>query len=348
MTEDEIKAEFERQHRAYSALEEEAKFVLQRALRQKKIKTHSIPTRVKELTSFLDKVKRKDAKEPFEDIRDIVGLRVICLFLSDIPRIGEVIRESFNVLSEDDKIEGVEISSFGYLSLHFNAEMRKEYKGPRYDAVAGMPFEIQVRTILMEAWANVSHYLDYKSDVDVPTALRRDFYALSGLFYVADSHFELFFKSSKDSSKQMSALASESKPDLVLQETRRAALVLPFVIRRTPFRPPSQVTFSHLRQWHSSGRIPVSKSTSETSCKSGKATARYCASSLEVMTRSRRCSPPRNLTFGEVSSTPHSTARRRTRRKARRQLFSTRDHWPKVSSPRWRVSRWRARLQPSR
>ena len=28
--------------------------------------------------------------------------------------------------------------------------------------------------------------------------------------------------------------------------------------------------------------------------------------------------------------------------------ISTRDHWPKALSQRWRVSRWRARLQPSR
>ena len=47
----------------------------------------------------------------------------------------------------------------------------------------------------MDAWANVSHYLDYKSDIDIPSELRRDFYALSGLFYVADTHFEMFFKS---------------------------------------------------------------------------------------------------------------------------------------------------------
>jgi putative GTP pyrophosphokinase len=122
------------------------------------------------------------------------------------------------VVSEDDKIEGVEVDSFGYMSFHFVAEMRREYKGPRYEDLGGMPFEIQVRTILMDAWANVSHYLDYKTDVDVPKALRRDFYALSGLFYIADSHFELFFKSSQDSSKEMRTLASKSTPELVQQE----------------------------------------------------------------------------------------------------------------------------------
>jgi len=148
MTEDEIRAEFQHQQPNYSALEGEAAFILQRALQQKKIKTHSIPTRVKDLGSFLDKVKRKESKEPFKDIHDIVGLRVICLFLSDIPRVGDVVRESFSVLSEDDKIEGAAVGSFGYMSFHFNARMKDEYKGPRYDAIAGMPFEIQVRTIL--------------------------------------------------------------------------------------------------------------------------------------------------------------------------------------------------------
>src|SRR5947208_10717429 len=96
--------------------------------------------------------------------------------------------------------------------------MKSEYKGPRYDAISGMPFEVQVRTILMDAWANVSHYLDYKGEADVPKPLRRDFYALSGLFYVADSHFEMFFKSSKDSRKQMAKLASESQSELTEQD----------------------------------------------------------------------------------------------------------------------------------
>ena len=55
----------------------------------------------------------------------------------------------------------------------------------------------------MDAWANVSHHLDYKSDRDVPAELRKDFYALSGLFYVADRHFEMFHSQSKVSREQM-------------------------------------------------------------------------------------------------------------------------------------------------
>jgi hypothetical protein len=44
----------------------------------------------------------------------------------------------------------------------------------------------------MDAWASVSHLLAYKGEASVPSHLRRDFNALSGLFYVADQHFEIF------------------------------------------------------------------------------------------------------------------------------------------------------------
>jgi hypothetical protein len=103
-----------------------------------------------------------------------------------------MIRTEFDVLDEDDKVEGHDLSQFGYMSVHFVARLRRKYVGPRYDSIQGVAFEIQVRTILMDAWANVSHYLDYKGDTSVPSDLRKDFYALSGLFYVADKHFELF------------------------------------------------------------------------------------------------------------------------------------------------------------
>ncbi len=57
-----------------------------------------------------------------------------------------------------------------------------------------LKFEVQCRTILMDAWANISHHLAYKGPASIPDHLQRDFHALAGLFYVADKHFELFFR----------------------------------------------------------------------------------------------------------------------------------------------------------
>jgi putative GTP pyrophosphokinase len=90
MDTEEIKKEFDKLKGSLTSLEGEAKFILDAALKKQKIKIHSMPSRVKEFESFLDKARRKHTTNPFEDIRDMVGLRWYCLFLSDIPRVGQV------------------------------------------------------------------------------------------------------------------------------------------------------------------------------------------------------------------------------------------------------------------
>jgi len=198
MDKDKLREEYNSKAKIYEALEQEAKFIVSTILDENKIKIHLILSRIKNFESFFEKIERKEIKEPFNEINDVVGLRVVCLFLSDIEQIANSIKSSFEVIEVDNKIDGFDNpASFGYMSLHFVVKMKKEYKGPRYDKIRDIVFEIQVRTISMDAWANISHYLSYKADTDIPKDLKRDFNALSGLFYVADTHFELFFKQSK-------------------------------------------------------------------------------------------------------------------------------------------------------
>jgi ppGpp synthetase/RelA/SpoT-type nucleotidyltranferase len=112
-------------------------YALKAALERAAIKYHSLPSRVKSPESFLDKVKRRETSEseeiqhgewdPLKEVQDIVGLRVVCLYLSDVERIATVVRNTFQVLSEDNKIQGAEVSSFGYMSVHFVAIMKAEY-----------------------------------------------------------------------------------------------------------------------------------------------------------------------------------------------------------------------------
>ena len=78
------------------------------------------------------------------------------------------------------------------MSDHYIVKIPKKCSGARYDSIKSLKCEIQVRTISMHAWGTVSHHLDYKQDVDIPSNLKKDFYALSGIFYVADSLFEQF------------------------------------------------------------------------------------------------------------------------------------------------------------
>lgn len=177
----------------YDRLLIEVLFGLEAVTKAKGIKTHTITGRVKDRGSFLEKIERKISSKPFVDIHDIVGARVVCLFLSDLPKVSEAIHSIFEALEEEDKVESGDPRSFGYMSIHYVCRLGTKHSGPRYDGLNDLVFEVQCRTIVMDAWANVSHYLAYKGNASVPEELRKDFYALSGLFYVADHHFELFF-----------------------------------------------------------------------------------------------------------------------------------------------------------
>ena len=199
-----LQAQYDDRLPLFKRLHDEMLFIVKEALESAHIRYQSTPSRIKSFESMIEKAEHLNMKEPLTEMHDIVGIRIVCLFLSDVERIGELLRQKFAVLKEDNKIEGQEISSFGYMSHHFIVKMHSNYRGPRYEGISDMFAEVQVRTIAMEAWATCSHFLDYKTVLAVPKELRRDFYALSGLFYVADRHFELFFKA-REASRENTA-----------------------------------------------------------------------------------------------------------------------------------------------
>lgn len=185
--------EFDRRIPLYASLREEVLFVLNDAIGKTPIKTHSVSGRVKDRSSFLDKIERKGYADPFLRMPDLVGVRIVCLFYDDIPKLCDIVRDEFNVLAEENKITEAPDDSFGYMSVHFECALHEHFTGARYDQLKGIVFEVQVRTILQDAWANVSHYLAYKGTASVPADLRKDFNALSALFYIADQQFQSFY-----------------------------------------------------------------------------------------------------------------------------------------------------------
>jgi putative GTP pyrophosphokinase len=198
----------------YERLRDEVQFILSKQLGDAKIPIHAIEKRIKTFDSLIKKAEREELTDPLNQLNDILGFRIICLFLSDIDRIFALLRKNFKILEVDDKRFTKSETVFGYLSFHVIANLPSSHKGPRYDGLKSLRFEIQVRTISMHAWSIISHYLDYKTPNAVPSELKRDFNALSGLFYVADQHFEMFFKSSKVSRKKASTAVERKKGTL--------------------------------------------------------------------------------------------------------------------------------------
>lgn len=198
-----IRNEYSKREHQYEQLKDEVLNILEKELKRHHIRLHLLEGRVKKIDSFIAKAKRISIDYPFDEIDDICGTRVICLFRSDIESIKKIICENFKIIYIDNKITTKPIQEFGYFSTHCVGMLPKQISGQRYDKIKNLRFEIQIRTIAMHAWATISHYIDYKSHYSTPAHLRKDFIALSALFHIADTNFELFFQSSKEARKQI-------------------------------------------------------------------------------------------------------------------------------------------------
>lgn len=222
--------DFEAEYRAvqplYEQLAEEVKHSVESVLRAANVKVHGVFARAKSVDSFLEKLERKQYADPVNDTPDLAGVRVVCLFLSDLEKIVSVLEGHFQILAKEDKVKESDVDQFGYMSIHFECALGSNYAGPRYDHLMSLKFELQCRTIVMDAWANLSHFLAYKGEASIPEELRRDFYALSGLFYVADRHFELFGDTRNKIAAQADSLqeSGETSDVPINVETLRAFL----------------------------------------------------------------------------------------------------------------------------
>lgn len=147
--------------------------------------------RVKEYSSFSEKIERKNYTNPFEEIEDICGVRIICYYLKDIERIQKIIKKEFNIKESVDKSESLGLKEFAYRSFHNIVTIKPNWcETPNYRGLNNLKTEIQTRTILMHAWAEIEHKLNYKSDAQVPKEFQRKLFRLSAKFEEADEQFE--------------------------------------------------------------------------------------------------------------------------------------------------------------
>lgn len=227
---------YENESGALKLLKAEVVQSLTTALDAAGITIHSVTGRVKTKNSFLQKLRRKSIAP--HEVRDLVGIRVVCLGLTQLETIEGIINEKFTVLKREDKslvqdLEGKKKKDadqlFGYSSIHYDCRIREEYAGPHYDPIKKRTFEIQVRTILMDAWASVSHHLAYKGAASIPEEHKRDLFALSALFHIADRQFEAIMSASQESQNEtaiaFAAADSDAPGDLPInRDTVRALL----------------------------------------------------------------------------------------------------------------------------
>ena len=170
-------------------------------------------SRIKRPESVVDKIIRKPSSFPdglsansVQMMHDTLGGRVIVYFLQNLPLVDKELRESEVIevssidpptayltqeLAEQLGLTKLRVSrkESGYASLHYIVRFRQTVLGS-----SGPWFELQVRTLVEDAWGEIEHVLGYKPDKRTSFAVKRQFRIIASELTAIDEHFNLLFE----------------------------------------------------------------------------------------------------------------------------------------------------------
>ena len=187
----EIVEEYSASRGSYEACLKYVENTVESIIKSQSINVHEIIGRVKTVESLQGKVKRKNYSN-LAEITDLCGIRIITYFSDDVDKIAELISQEFEVDVENtiDKRKSEDPTKFGYVSLHYVVGLKEENTSPTlYGKFKNIKLEIQIRTVMQHAWAEIEQDLGYKSKEDIPDQYRRQFSRLAGLIELADENF---------------------------------------------------------------------------------------------------------------------------------------------------------------
>jgi len=192
-----------------------------------------IEGRVKDKEECIKKFHRKYQRkleadeQPYEIkdfISDLIGIRIVCLYEDQIPVLSEVLQRNFNILDVTDKISAVESTedSFGYKGLHMDLALNDEIASqPKYQPYADCAFEVQIRSLIQDAWSVLDHKIKYKKSI--PNDLKRRINVLSALFELADREFKEIRNATTELMQQATVAPISDPPEDAREAAGQAA-----------------------------------------------------------------------------------------------------------------------------
>ena len=126
-----------------------------------------VAARVKTWPSLKAKAKKRTDdgelfySHPWDEIHDIMGVRVNVFHSTVIPEALTIFGDSFEVIKSVDKAAETRVAGgFGYGSHHLVLRVTEDMED--LADYVGMRFEVQIRTVLQHAWAEFEHDIRYK------------------------------------------------------------------------------------------------------------------------------------------------------------------------------------------
>ena len=144
----------------------------------KLVRARLVESRIKEPSSLVRKAKQRGWRpdQALWCADDLIGARVVCNNIEDVYRFQELLEEKLHTeVTVQDYIS--EPGDAGYRALHLNFRLSS------FGRQVGC--EVQIRSLLQDAWARLSHDDIYKGD-DLPADLRERMKDLSDVLFSTD------------------------------------------------------------------------------------------------------------------------------------------------------------------
>lgn len=133
------------------------------------IKIDQISIRIKEVNSFLKKAEKRidqelKYKNPFSEIQDQIGVRVVVFFAQDVVSLSNTIKDYFTFI-EEKEFPPDSYKEFAYEGRHYIINLSNDLipEGINKNLIPDF-FEIQIKTLYQHAWAQAEHDIGYKQN----------------------------------------------------------------------------------------------------------------------------------------------------------------------------------------
>jgi len=153
-----------------------------------------VQARLKSFDSYFEKMLRVHRTAPGHrsgsEVTDLLGLRIVSPFLEDVKKAEQALVRRYEIVEVEDKSRSYSFREFGYESVHLMARVPRALC-VRGGFPEGLVCEIQLRTILQQAWAEVEHELVYKGGLQpFEEHVKRKLAALKANLNLADTLFQ--------------------------------------------------------------------------------------------------------------------------------------------------------------
>ncbi len=149
-----------------------------------------IKSRIKTKESAIKKLEKKGYDLTYENlekhVHDMVGLRIVCSFVSDVYEVVDLIKNSKQFKIKEEKNYIINPKDSGYSSYHLNVLVPIHLD----DETEYVEAEIQIRTIAMDFWASLDHKIRYKFPSEIPDEVKEEMFNCSLDIRMLDNKME--------------------------------------------------------------------------------------------------------------------------------------------------------------